>query len=317
MTIATALDAINTPPLVTGAGLATLSLVPVLEEAIIKGAIPFLGVQILNILFYVLNSYSTSQPGRIDGIEQEQMSAAATSKSVQAFATGKRGRTLLMPQGWAFSIWGPIFAGELAFCTSAALVKETMNIAPVIKYVSGGFIGSQIFQSLWCASFRPKFTGKGMFVSSAMLGGVAYCLNRAHEAFVFTKHDLTTYCIHFLPLTMHFAWVTAAALVNLNGNIATISDDPKIIAWTGHLSAIGATALGVLVTLSRTAPVYGGVIAWALLACSAGMDQRLKETAKEKSTKPGVYGARAQKWLCAIGAVACSCASIIAAAKVF
>ena len=116
---------------------------------------------------------------------------------------------------------------------------------------------------------------------------------------------------------MHFGWATAAALVNLNGNIAGLTEDPKIIAWTGHLSAIGATALGIFITLTRTAPVYGGVIAWALLACSGGMEERLVATVNEKPMAPGVYGARAQKWLCMIGAAACSCASIVAAARVF
>ena len=199
MKISTALEAINTPPLVSGAGIVTLSLIPVLEQAIVKGAIPFLGVQILNILFYALNTYSTSQPGRIDGIiEQEEKTKGASSKTALAYSTGKRGRTLLMPQGWAFAIWGPIFAGELAFCLSTALfVTETMDLAPLIKYVSSGFIGAQIFQSLWCASFRPKYAGKAIFASSAMLSGIAYCLNQAHEAFVLTSTDLVSYCIHF------------------------------------------------------------------------------------------------------------------------
>ncbi|GKY96544.1 hypothetical protein MPSEU_000614000 [Mayamaea pseudoterrestris] len=316
MTISNALASINTPPFVGTTGALTLTIVPILEQAIIGSAIPFLGVQIMNLLFYMLNTLATSQSGRIDGIEQEQ--DVTTSKAVEAFRTGKRGRTLFMPQGWAFAIWGPIFSGELAMCTSTALfVKESMSVAPIIKEMSGGFIGSQIFQALWCASFRPSYTGRSMFVSSAMLSGVAYCLNRAHRAFVYAKTDAFTYCIHFLPISMHFAWATAATLVNLNGNVATISDDPKVIAWTGHLSAIGATALGVFITLSRTAPVYGGVIAWALLACSAGMNQRVSETTKEAILKPGVYGARTQKWLCAAGAAICSCASVVAAAKVF
>jgi hypothetical protein len=306
------LQTFNTPPLVTGAGVLTMSLMPALEQAILKGAIPFAGVQVLNLLLYFLNTYATAQPGRIDGIELEAESSKS-SKAMKPYNVGKRGRTLFMPQGWAFSIWGPIFAGELAFCTATALfVKEGMSISPLIKYVSGGFMGSQICQSLWCASFRPSYTGKAIFASSAMLSGIAYCLNRAHQVFSFSSTDLLTYCVYFLPLSLHFAWATAAALVNLNGNVASLTDDPKIIAWTGHLSAVGATALGVFITLTRSAPVYGGVIAWALLACSAGMDQRVKETTKESPMKAGVYGARAQKWLCAAGAAISVGASIVA-----
>jgi hypothetical protein len=314
--VAFSLEAINTPSLVTGTGLATATLLPKLEQAFVQGAIPFVGLQVLNLLFYFMNAYATSQPGRIDGIEQDMISKVTkTGKPTSLFATGKRGRTLFMPQDWAFAIWGPIFAGELIFCLSTAMaVQESMPLASIIKYASGGFIGAQIFQTLWCASFRPKYDGNAAFTSSAMLSGVAYCLSRAHDAFVMTDEIVSRsqYCIHFLPLTLHFAWTTAAALVNLNGNVAAITDDPRIIAWSGHLSAIGAIAVGVFVTLSRTAPVFGGVITWALLACSAGMDKRIQETVSESQMRAGVYGAKVQKWLCGVGAAMTLGASVLA-----
>ena len=80
----------------------------------------------------------------------------------------------------------------------------------------------QIFQTLWTASFRPKYKGRLIYISGAMLTGIAYSLSRAHAGFVFdgSLYDMKEYLLYFLPMTLHFGWTTAAALVNWNGSIA-------------------------------------------------------------------------------------------------
>jgi hypothetical protein len=141
-----------------------------------------------------------------------------------------------------------------------------------------------------------------------MLSGIAYSLNQAHQVFTSVHrrdvYSLGEYLVFFLPLSLHFGWTTAAALVNINGNVAGLhGDNPQLVAAVGHTSAIGATALGVFITVTRQAPVYGGVIAWALAACAAGMHDRLQTSGTiVDSNRAGIYGARVQKYLCGIGA---------------
>jgi len=175
----------------------------------------------------------------------------------------------------------------------------------------------QIFQTLWTASFRPKYKGRLIYISGAMLTGIAYSMSRAHAGFVFdgSLYAKKEYLLFFLPMTLHFGWTTAAALVNWNGSIAMGENvSPKLVAWTGHFSIALATGLGVFVSLTRQAPVFGGVIAWALTACATGMYQRLEETKDERDQKrAGIYGARVQQWLCGIGAVVSGAASVMAA----
>lgn len=309
----------NQPPLIAASGVVAAALLPIFQDT----ALSLSTIQLLQVAAYSLNIFATSQPGRLDGPQQDSMTSKSTRDGTKdqtmsqagALSTGRRGRTLLAPKGWAFIIWAPIFAGELVYTVASCFVKE--NDAQLIRKTSSGFIIAQVFQALWAASFRPKYKGAYSFVSFAMLSGIAASLNGPHAAICrYEAQSLSTYALYGLPLSMHFGWTTAASLVNLNGCIAMMENSsPKLITAVGHASAVAATTLGVVVTLSRGAPVYGGVIAWALLACADGMSDRLSETKDQDAKAAGVYGARVQKWLCRIGAGVVAASSIVATVR--
>ena len=129
--------------------------------------------------------------------------------------------------------------------------------------------------------------------------------------------------LHLWPLTLHFGWTTAAALVNWNGSIAMdATSSAETVATAGLASTVLATVVGIAVTVTRGAPVYGMVVAWALAACASGMQQRLQErerqvlqikkkmwryndptTAAKIRRRKGFYGAAVQQWMCQAGAM--------------
>ena len=114
---------------------------------------------------------------------------------------------------------------------------------------------------------------------------------------------------------MHFGWVTAAALVNLNGSVSLQENQSStIIKRVGHTSVILATAIGVFIATKRDAPVYAGVITWALSAVADGMKKRLAAAAEEdqasrplisnkQNTVGGLDGAATQYMLARAGAI--------------
>ena len=213
------LAALNSPLLLTLSGAGALAGLPTLETAIQSGAISFLTVKTANALLFALNLYAVQQPGRLDGKLQEDMIKAKKSGKEPLFYDD-RGRTLVSPSGWAFSIWGVIFLGELVFCSSSFLVEESSPVAQVIKNASGGFMMGQVFQILWTASFRPKYKGRLMYISAAMLSGIAWSLSRAHAGFALdtaSSYGMGQYLLYFFPMSLHFGWTMAASLVNLNG----------------------------------------------------------------------------------------------------
>ena len=262
-------------PLVTGSiGTVVGAALPRLETLLSNGAISLSAVKLLNILAISFSLFSVSQPGRLDGYQQSKN--ADNNAEIVEFMSVRRGGTLVSPKGWAFAIWAPIFLGELLFAaTSTFLVKDGTILAGLLRRMSGGFITAQIFQSLWAATFREKYVGKrkglSNWISAFMLTGIATSLNRAHIAYTSSKIASTLHSIFFFPISLHFGWTTAAALVNWNGNLAVRVDEPFTVASAGWTSVIAATGVAMYVTLQRCAPVYGIVICWALSACADGM----------------------------------------------
>jgi hypothetical protein len=308
------LSALNAPPLVAALSLGSYALFPVLRGTFQNKAISWSVVKGASLCAYGLSILSVSQPGRYDGQINENNAPGA--EEMEKMSTGKRGRTLLPPAGFAFAIWGPIFLGEFVMVGAQLTLSESSPVAPIIREIAGPYIAAQIFQTLWTASFRSKYNqGLYKYISAVNLSGVAYALSFCHAAYTKSDAQCTSgeYFLYFLPLSLHFGWTTAAALVNWNGMFA-LGDQvsSKSVAWLGHLSVVGATAIGVGVTLKRSAPVYAGVIAWALFAVASGLGQRIKDTEKEDPDRVGVHGAVQQRTLCLAGAVANIVAVVIA-----
>jgi len=158
------------------------------------------------------------------------------------------------------------------------------------------------------------------------LAGIAASLSVAHKAFATPLGSGLSgleYALYCLPLSLHFGWTTAAALVNVNGMFA-LSGDQKVtneqealtarsVALLANASVVVATALGVLITWSRKAPVFGGVICWALTAVASGVKKRIEASGVKKAEAAvvGVYGAERQRLLSLMGAVICA-SSVVA-----
>jgi len=318
-----ALSALNSPLLVAAGGVGSYALLPVLSKLAADGTIPWNALKIANALSYAINFIAVSVPGRIDGQAQQSSdgkSSEKEGKEMEQLSPGRNGRTLVAPSGWAFIIWAPIFAGELVFVISQLFLPETSPLAAVVRKISAPFVMAQVLQTLWTAAFRPKYKGNLMYISTGLLAGTAYSLSKAHAIIVSTPklYSPLQYAQYFLPITLHFGWTTAAALVNLNGAVSMKeSSSSNLVRWVGHLSVVAATALGIYISVERSAPVYGGVIMWALSAVADGMKKRLKNTEKEDPNRVGVLGVATQQQLSTIGALASGAASLFAAISLF
>lgn len=322
------LSALNSPPLVSTAAICSAFLFGMLEKGIDSGSITWSACTAANACAYAVNFMATSVPGRLDGAQAQtkekdnnnnnnNQRKRSPSKEMEPISTGRRGRTLFTPAGWAFAIWAPIFLGELISVSTQLFVPCSAPIVSFLKQLTAPYVVANAFQSLWTAAFRPKYQGISKFVSPGLLGATAYSLSKANAAICAANLSFGQYLLYAFPLSLHFGWVTAASLVNCNGAVATFSDNvsAKTVAAVGHLSVIAATALGVIVTITRGAPVYGGVISWALFAVADGMGTRIKETKDEDKKRVGVLGCRVQRRLSQVGAFVCALASAVAMAQ--
>jgi len=348
------LEGLNNPSLVASAGAATVALLPALQQAFVTAPWPV--IQRTNAAVYALNVIATSRPGRLDGQSQRQQTKVERAHSAtqssgftkkvdttkDAAAIIRKDTSLVNPAGWAFSIWLPIFAGELLSVIALQFLDSAAPAVPTLRAALPGFLVAQVCQILWSAAFRPKYMLASAdsssslsapsnkitrFIPAALLTATGYALNRAHQAYTLLPNGraaaavtLRDYLLFLWPLSMHFGWISAAFLVAWNNAVSYTEGRVKTPAWllpaVGHVSAVLATALGMILTVQRRAPLYGAVIAWALKACGDTLKRQQKEELEQASsldsTMPKPYtGIRVQRWLCRIGTWCSAAASAV------
>jgi hypothetical protein len=301
---------------------------------------------ILSAAFF-LNMVTVTRPGRIDreianAMREEEGRRLLKSKGVasntsNAF-TPATGKSYITPSGYAFAIWGLIYLGEGVFTSSFVLTPMKFFGSPAgsffsIKYGSlrlvqtialflPHWVNANITQAIWCFAFRSRFhtpaakKSGGPFVSALMLGLTAVSLSKVAfianaQAPLLSLFEQAT----LLPLVIHFGWMTAATLVNINGALANYSVDHEVIDKDdagknkkkklitvndallfagGKLSVCTAFLASIFVTYKGTSlstvnnaatgglltPTYPLVIAWALVACADGMNKRMSKMKK-------------------------------------
>ncbi|KAL7440947.1 hypothetical protein ACHAXH_005989 [Discostella pseudostelligera] len=320
------LRTLNSPPLVAMAG-ATLSIgLPFLDAALSSSASLTL-LKTLNAAAFATNVIAVTIPGRLDGQEMKEFPKNATksnnneSNSLlskdEPSSTLKlnHSRTLVNPSGWAFAIWAPIYIGEAAFVAAQLFASDPTTTA-LLPQVTAPFLVANLFQSLWCASFRPSYL-QGCwtrYISVGMLAGTAYSLNLVQSASSTVLASEPTMLAHLLlPLTIHFGWTSAATLVNLNGSLGSDeSASTRSLIALGHSSALAATILGVGLTIARSAPAYGLTLAWALAACADGMSKKCTRSGDSEEDETFAKAAGVQMNLCWAGSFACAVAAAYA-----
>jgi len=292
---------------------------------------------------YFLDFVSVSIPGRIDDqvakaiskenkVKKENQDIGETSvlknSKEQEDETGmalapSSGRTLVAPAGWAFAIWGPIFLGELVSVASTSFSLSASNpLLPIFQKILVPYVSANVFQSLWCASFREKYTQikGGMYVSTLMLAGTAWSLGKVNAAITAASgssiYSNAQYLMYFFPMSLHFGWTVAATLVNLNAAVALDEGSSKEkVALVGIGSTLLAASGGVALAISRGAPVFSGVISWALFAVADGMKKRIQNDSESRD-EVGTYGAKWQLRVSNVGAWVCALVTAVVGYRV-
>ncbi|CAM9852811.1 unnamed protein product [Ascophyllum nodosum] len=252
--------------------------------ALVNWPLPFYPWQILTLVAWAVSKSAIASGGRLDGgaigaeIPSGSKEGSTTSESPHYF----------MPAGWAFAIWAPILLGETALAIYQALpthgvAKATVWLSLLSPWLSAAFL----LQACWCASFRKWAKDAGLlWFPTLLLIGTALCLDRAHHVLRVAESagsvSLLQYFLVNLPVSLHFGWITCAALVNLNKYIGGVSRFSNNVKFAFSMVSIAiAVLLAVGVTAKTGDPVYAAVVAWALLAVAG-------KGGAENMERPGV-----------------------------
>lgn len=195
--------------------------------------------------------------------------------------------TLVTPQGWAFSIWGLIFLIEGIF--TAVQCWPSQRSANYLRKITPWWVAAQLFQCAWSFAFANEV----VWLAAVFIIGIWLCLGviavyyatkpsftreerqerqfktiggRAVHPFV---GDLLWWLVYRLGFSVHFAWVSAASLINIMVLVSGRGAD-KASFETQFVVAVCivffASSQALYFGLTRGQPALPAVIGWALFA---------------------------------------------------
>lgn len=222
---------------------------------------------------FIVNLIAVSIPGRFDSQQGDQVFKTLNS--------------LFEPSGWAFAIWGIIYLGEMLLTAYSGLVGQPQN---VLKSVAPYWLAGNLFQSLWCLSFRPEFkSALWLPMSLLAFGAISFAgaeiemSSAIREMFssavtdasgtkygilqLFTSWEGIRLLLMRFPISLHTGWLAAASLLNFNAWVAESARkgiDVQIAA--AFLSSYFGAAFGGALSVYSGDPFVAFTVAWALAA---------------------------------------------------
>jgi hypothetical protein len=178
-------------------------------------------------------------------------------------------QTLLTPAGWAFSIWGPIFAMQGVFAV-AQLSRRMRDTDLFQRGVGWWYCAVCAMQVAWTFAFAQQ----QLWLSTAFMYGILASLTgllyNTGKLITKTTPPLEYWLLH-APFAIHAGWIVAAATVNVQVVVNDTGGATEQLACAvASLAAVAALNIGVLVRDQRaTSPWINGVSAWALFAIAA------------------------------------------------
>lgn len=168
------------------------------------------------------------------------------------------------PAGYAFSIWGLIYLGLLAFVIYTGFGEERRKQLAV--RVGGWFALSCVANSLWVVAWLSDNIGLSVFIMLVLLGSLLkIVLNLQAES---TARSLADKLFVYWPFSVYLGWVTVATIANLAAFLIKIDWN----GWgIGHLQwcvimIVVAGLVNLFMIWNKKQHPFALVGIWALLA---------------------------------------------------
>jgi hypothetical protein len=170
----------------------------------------------------------------------------------------------IIPANYAFSIWGVIYLGLLAYGVFQLVPSQRQN--PILKRVDYLLIISCIVQAFWVLTFLLR----QFWASTLMMVGILLPLIGIYLQLGIGQRRVSRQEKWFahIPFSIYLGWISVATIVNVA--VALYNNDwngwglaPQ--GWTVIMMVVAAL-LAALVAVQRRDIAYPLVIVWALIA---------------------------------------------------
>jgi hypothetical protein len=176
--------------------------------------------------------------------------------------------TLFRPAGYAFSIWGLIYAAFIAY--AVAQLRPSQRGVALHDRIAPPFVLANALTSVWIVAFRNDAIGWSVALIVATLVAAIVLFTRAHEAV--RRGEVSA--LWGVPFSLFLGWLSVATIANVSiGLVAAGWSGAPLdgATWAVILLAV-ATALGGTLALRFRDAVVPLVVAWA--AAAIAVEQR-------------------------------------------
>ena len=204
------------------------------------------GLRVLLLISAALAQIATSAAPRLLGWEHD---ISSRSQSLP---------TPIVPPGWAFSIWGVIFLGSLAFAVFSAFPAQLAS--PLYRKI--GWLAIALFTlaavwELWVPIKSLDYISAIMIFIQLGLGLlIVFTIASAAPLGLWDK------VLMQVPLSLFAGWITAAAFVGLGSVLMHHGFAPGMSFYLGMVAAIAVIALWT--TWAAGGWFYAAAVLWAL-----------------------------------------------------
>lgn len=178
----------------------------------------------------------------------------------------------IVPDGWAFAIWGIIYTLVFCFVLYQAWCP-TPAASSLVTRVGPCFILSNLSSSLWVLVFvqgTPFAVGAScpfLFLLLASLMGLQFRIGAWRE-----ERTLTQLLLFDVTFSIYAGWASVASIVNCAAAGVANGWTANGSAWSVVMMSV-ATLVNLLVLGRRRDPVFPLVLVWATFAIHTGHAQ--------------------------------------------
>jgi translocator protein len=175
--------------------------------------------------------------------------------------------TFIVPAGYAFSIWGLIYALSLGYAVYQA--RPVRRADPRLRRIGWWTAAAFAWSTLWTFVFRQGWFVASVLIIFALLVSLAVVAARSARdaAPPSTAH---TWLVH-VTFGVYLGWVTVAAIANVAQTLVAHDWGGWGIApstWATVMLVVAAIVATLVLVGQRNAG-FGAAIVWALIAVAA------------------------------------------------
>ncbi|MEM8534811.1 MAG: hypothetical protein AAGF95_28485 [Chloroflexota bacterium] len=180
----------------------------------------------------------------------------ATGVEPREFSTYYDFPTAISPAVYTFTIWAPIFMGCVALAIYQALPSKRNDQRL-------NMLAWPIILSCFSNALTPYMPiGISVVVVALLLLALAWAFLTVHKM---GPQDRRFYWFVQFPITIFFAWITVATIVNTSQWLVSLNWSGFGVAattWSAVLIGV-ATVIGLFISLRYREMAYGLVLVWA------------------------------------------------------